>query len=70
MLIECYCLQVLYLGVVLIYKEETDAQTQLKKHKETVRLEAQNLLDNVPSYINYYYPGENEVLLLIGVNSI
>ena len=47
-----------------LYHQETDTKIQYEKQKETVRLEAKNLLENVPSTINYYNPGENEGLLL------
>lgn len=47
-----------------LYQRETDAQIKLEKRKETVRAEAKALLENVPSYIDYYNPGENEGLLL------
>ena len=47
-----------------LYNQEIDAKIQFEKQKETVRLEAQNLLENIPSSIDYYNPGENEGLLL------
>lgn len=47
-----------------LYQHETDAQIKLEKRKETVRTEAKALLENAPSYIDYYNPGENEGLLL------
>lgn len=47
-----------------LYHQETDTKIQYEKQKETVRLEAKNLLENVPSSIDYYNPGENEGLLL------
>lgn len=47
-----------------LYQRETDAQIQLEKRKNTVRLEAKNLLEKVPLSIDYYNPGENQGLLL------
>lgn len=46
-----------------LYHKEIDNKVRIENRKREIKLEAQEMLDNFPTYIDYYNPGENEGLL-------